>query len=65
MPYGKGTYGSKMGRPPKNKGVVSDSEKKRIAAVRRRKRMEEVAKKMRKPASSGRPRKKGLIKNRG
>ena len=32
MPYGKGTYGSKVGRPPKKKSV------KKKVAVKRKKR---------------------------
>ena len=33
MPYGKGKYGSKVGRPPKNKSV-----KKKTVAMKRKKR---------------------------
>ena len=33
MPYGKGTYGSKVGRPPKKKSV-----KKKAVAMKRKKR---------------------------
>ena len=29
MPYGKGTYGSKVGRPPKKKGKKSGSKKRK------------------------------------
>jgi hypothetical protein len=29
MPYGKGTYGSKRGRPPKKKKMVKPKKKKR------------------------------------
>ncbi len=28
MPYGKGTYGSKVGRPPKKKSKMSSAKKK-------------------------------------